>query len=280
MTFGRRLRLAMDTRGPLCVGIDPHPELLSAWGLPMDVSGLQRFCATVVEALGERVAVLKPQSAFFERFGSPGIAVLEWTLAAIRDAGGLSIIDAKRGDIGSTVAAYAAAYLDPASPLAADAITASPYLGFGSLQPLLDVATAHQRGVFVLALTSNPEGPQVQHARTPSGSTVAQEILDAVAACNAATAGLGSTGVVVGATVGQTGHSFASLNGPILAPGLGAQGATPEDLRRVFGSALPDVLPSTSRDVLGRGPAVQSLRDAVERLHDQLSSGAGTYSAI
>jgi orotidine-5'-phosphate decarboxylase len=169
--------------------------------------------------------------------------------------------------------------LDPASPLAADAITASPYLGFGSLQPLLDVATAHQRGVFVLALTSNPEGPQVQHARTPSGSTVAQEILDAVAARNA-TAGLGSTGVVVGATVGQTGHSFAGLNGPILAPGLGAQGATPEDLRRVFGSALPDVLPSTSRDVLGRGPAVQSLRDAVERLHDQLSSAAGTYSAI
>ena len=275
MTFGARLRTAMDTHGPLCVGVDPHPELLAAWGLPDNAAGLQRFCATVVEALADRVAVLKPQSAFFERFGSGGIAVLEWTLAAIRDAGGISIIDAKRGDIGSTVAAYASAYLDPASPLAADAMTASPYLGFGSLQPLLDKASEHARGVFVLALTSNPQGTQVQHARTPSGSTVAQEIIDAVARANDGQQPLGSIGVVVGATVGETGHSFARLNGPILAPGLGAQGGTPEHLRRVFGPALPDVLPSASRHVLNAGPRVRSLRAAVDQLRDQLSQKAG-----
>ncbi len=272
MTFGARLRAATDERGPLCVGIDPHPELLSAWGLSVDAAGLRRFCATVVEALADRVAVLKPQSAFFERFGSPGIAVLEWTLAAIREAGAVALLDAKRGDVGSTMSAYAAAYLDPASPLAADAITASPYLGFGSLAPLLDVAREHDRGVFVLALTSNPEGRDVQHARTEAGSTVAQEVLDAVARCNAGVHPLGSVGVVVGATVGETGHSFAGLNGPILAPGLGAQGGTPEQLRRVFGAALRDVLPSMSREVLRNGPRVADLRGAVDDLHMQLAS--------
>lgn len=271
-SFGARLRAAMDERGPLCVGIDPHPQLLSAWGLTEDADGVQRFCAGVVEALGEYVAVFKPQSAFFERYGSRGIAVLEWTLAAISDAGALALLDVKRGDIGSTMEAYAAAYLDPASPLAADAITASPYLGFGSLQPLRDTAARHERGVFVLALTSNPEGTQVQHARGSSGSTVAQEILDAVGTLNAGQEPLGSVGVVVGATVGETGHSFAELNGPILAPGFGAQGGTPADLRRIFGTALPDVLPSTSREVLAHGPDPARLRAAVGQELDALTA--------
>lgn len=274
VTFGARLRAVMDERGPLCVGIDPHPQLLSAWGLPMDADGLQRFCATVVEAVGDRVAVLKPQSAFFESFGSPGIAVLEWTLSAIRDSGAVALLDAKRGDIGTTMAAYASAYLDPVSSLAADAITASPYLGVGSLQPLLELAAEHGRGVFVLALTSNPEGRDVQHARTAAGATVAQGILDAVARLNADQQPLGSVGVVVAATVGETGHSFDGLNGPILAPGLGAQGGTPQQLRRLFGSALPDVLASTSREVLRRGPSPEALRDAVHQLQQQLGSPA------
>ena len=162
------------TRGPLCVGIDPHLPLLRDWGLPDDPAGLERFALTVVEALADRVAVVKPQSAFFERFGSRGIAVLERVLAGIRAAGALALLDVKRGDIGSTMAGYAGAYLDPASPLAADAITASPYLGFGSLRPLLDAAYAHGAGVFVLALTSNPEGAAVQRATGPDGRTVAQ----------------------------------------------------------------------------------------------------------
>lgn len=273
--FGSRLRALTEDRGQLCVGIDPHPELLAAWGLSVDVAGLQRFCAIVLDALGDRVAVLKPQSALFERFGSAGIAVLEWTLAGLRDAGAIALLDAKRGDIGSTMTAYAAAYLDPASPLAADAITASPYLGFGSLRPLLDTALAHDRGVFVLALTSNPEGPQVQHARTAAGGTVAQEMLDAVGACNAGAQPQGSIGVVVGATVGDTGHRFDTVNGPILAPGFGAQGGTPEDLRRVFGSALPQVLPSTSRELLGAGPDRGALRAAAARTRDRLAASLG-----
>ena len=163
--FGSRLRKAMDTRGPLCVGIDPHAALLGSWSLPDSVQGLERFALTVVEALAERVAVLKPQSSFFERFGSAGVAVLERTIAEAREAGALVILDAKRGDIGSTVEAYADAYLDPGSSLFADAVTVSPYLGFGALEPFVERAEQYGCGVFVLAFTSNPEGASVQRAQ-------------------------------------------------------------------------------------------------------------------
>ncbi|MCW2638756.1 MAG: orotidine 5-phosphate decarboxylase [Dactylosporangium sp.] len=266
--FGARLRAAMDSRGPLCVGIDPHPSLLSAWDLPHTPAGLERFTRTVVEALGDRVAVAKPQSAFFERFGSQGIVVLESTIRQLREAGALVLLDVKRGDIGSTAAAYADAYLDPASSLRVDAITASPYLGFGSLTPMIEKAIATGAGVFVLALTSNPEGPAVQHARTPDGRTVAQTVIDEVSQVNVGVSPLGDVGIVVGATVGDTGHDMSLLNGPVLAPGLGAQGGRPEDLRAVFGDDLGAVLPSYSREILSRGPSVAQLRDSLEQVMD------------
>lgn len=264
--FGARLRAALDERGPLCVGIDPHPALLRSWGLADDLSGLAVFSRTVVEALADRVAVIKPQSAFYERFGSAGIAHLESTIRQLREAGALVLLDVKRGDIGSTAAAYADAYLDPASPLRVDAITASPYLGFGSLTPMVDKAVATGAGVFVLALTSNPEGAGVQHARAADGRTVAQTVIDEVAQVNAGVRPLGDVGVVVGATIGDTGHDLAVLNGAMLAPGLGAQGATPADLRAVFGRDLSAVLPSYSREVLGCGPSISGLRDAAARV--------------
>ncbi|NUS12855.1 MAG: orotidine-5'-phosphate decarboxylase, partial [Streptomyces sp.] len=203
--FGARLRRAVDDRGQLCVGIDPHASLLADWGVGDGVAGLERFAMTAVEALAEQVAVLKPQSAFFERFGSRGVAVLERTVAAAREAGALVLMDAKRGDIGSTMAAYAATYLDPDSPLFSDAVTVSPYLGFGSLRPALDAAAGAGAGVFVLALTSNPEGAQVQRATAEDGRPVAQVVLDAIAAENAGAAPLGSVGAVVGATLGDAG---------------------------------------------------------------------------
>jgi orotidine-5'-phosphate decarboxylase len=259
------------------VGIDPHIPLLRDWGLSEDVAGLERFALTVVEALAERVAVLKPQSAFFERFGSRGIAVLERVLAGTRAAGALALLDVKRGDIGSTMAGYAGAYTDPASPLAADALTASPFLGFGSLRPLLGAAYAHGAGVFVLALTSNPEGAAVQRATGPDGRTVAQLVLDGVAEANAAelagTGGkLGAVGAVVGATTAGHGHRLDHLRGPILAPGLGAQGGAAADLPAVFGAALPDVLPAVSRGVLGQGPDITRLRDAAGRFAAELNT--------
>jgi len=269
--FGTRLRAALDARGPLCVGIDPHPGLLAAWGLPDSVSGLERFALTVVDALADRVAVLKPQSAFFERHGSRGIAALERVLALGRAAGTLMLLDAKRGDIGSTVSAYADAYLDPASALFADAVTASPYLGYESLRPLLDAAARHGAGVFVLAYTSNPEGAALQRAVTVAGGEVGAEILAAIARDNHGSEPLGSIGAVVGATVDRVAFDLAAVNGPLLAPGVGAQGGTVGGLRALFGDALSNVVPSVSREVLGHGPEPDALRTAADRLAGELA---------
>ncbi|MCZ4118441.1 orotidine-5'-phosphate decarboxylase [Streptomyces sp. H39-S7] len=268
--FGARLRHAMDTRGQLCVGIDPHAALLTSWGLNDDVAGLERFTRTVVDALADRVAVLKPQSAFFERFGSKGIAVLERAVADARAAGALVLMDAKRGDIGSTMAAYAATFLDKDSPLFSDAVTVSPYLGFGSLRPALDAARISGAGVFVLALTSNPEGAEVQRATAANGRSLAQVMLDHIAAENAGERPLGSVGAVVGATLSEAGADL-DINGPLLAPGIGAQGATPAGLPGLFGSAVVgNVLPSVSRDVLRHGPDAAGLRDAAARFADEV----------
>ena len=264
-TFGERLHRTVADRGPLCVGIDPHAALLSRWGLSDDVAGLERFAFTVVAALADRVAVLKPQSAFFERFGSRGIAVLESTIRQSREAGALVLLDVKRGDIGSTMAAYASAYLDPESALCSDAITVSPYLGVGSLRPAFEMAAAHGGGVFVLALTSNPEGSAVQHAVTADGRTVAQTVIDEISQLNGGADPLGSMGLVVGATIGETGHDLSKVHGPLLAPGLGAQGGSPDQLRTIFGESLRNVLPSYSREVLGAGPGVPDLRAAAQR---------------
>ncbi|WP_226344836.1 orotidine-5'-phosphate decarboxylase [Agilicoccus flavus] len=274
--FGTRLARAMSAHGPLCVGIDPHAGLLRWWGLTDDVDGLRRFSDACVEAFAGHVACVKPQSAFFERFGSAGVAVLEDVLARVRAAGTLALLDAKRGDIGSTMEGYAHAYLED-GPLAADAVTLSPYLGYESLRPALDLAARHGRGVFVLALTSNPEGASVQHARDAAGTSVAGSIVAGVTRDNAAAraAGeLGSVGMVVGATVGDAvarlGLDLAAANAPLLAPGVGAQGGTPEMLREVFGAALPAVLAASSREVLSAGPDPAALRAAAARTADRL----------
>ncbi|WKG06168.1 orotidine-5'-phosphate decarboxylase [Mycolicibacterium sp. HK-90] len=264
--FGQRLADAVAARGPLCPGIDPHPELLRAWGLTVDPDGLAAFSDICVTAFAG-FAMVKPQVAFFEAYGSAGFGVLERTTAALREAGVLVLADAKRGDIGSTMAAYAAAWAGD-SPLAADAVTASPYLGFGSLQPLLDTAAEHGRGVFVLAATSNPEGPTVQRAMAGS-RTVAQSIVDDVANVNRlAGQPTGSVGVVVGATVTEL-PDLSALGGPVLVPGVGAQGGRADALGGFGGARL--VLPTVSREVLRAGPAVADLRAAAERLRDEVA---------
>ncbi|GAA4381034.1 orotidine-5'-phosphate decarboxylase [Nocardioides caricicola] len=267
MTFGARLHAAIADRGPFCVGVDPHSVLLQEWGLGDDVAGLESFALTAVEAIAPYVSVIKPQSAFYERFGSRGIAVLERVIAESRAAGALVLLDVKRGDIGSTSQAYADAYLDPTSPLASDAITVSPFLGFGSLDPIIDTARRHDGGVFVLALTSNKEGPEVQHACTDDG-TVAGRMLDHLRRLNADAEPLGSFGAVVGATIGATEEDLA-FNGPVLAPGFGAQGGTIADVRRLFGTAAA-VLPSSSREVLRLGPDRAAMRDFVQRTNEEL----------
>ncbi|HZU46361.1 MAG TPA: orotidine-5'-phosphate decarboxylase [Mycobacterium sp.] len=266
--FGARLRDATAQRGPLCLGIDPHPELLRAWDVPTTPDGLASFCDTCIEAYAG-FAVVKPQVAFFEAYGAAGYAVLERTIAALRDTGVLVLADAKRGDIGSTMAAYAQAWVGD-SPLAADAVTASPYPGFESLQPLLDTATAHGRGVFVLAATSNPEGAAIQRADA-GGRTVAQSIVDAAAEVNrAALPEPGSVGVVVGATVADV-PDVSELDGPVLVPGVGAQGGQVDALGGLGGATAGQLLPAVSRAVLRSGPRVTDLRAAAERMRDAVA---------
>lgn len=277
--FGARLAAARAAKGSLCVGIDPHPALLSAWGLNDDAAGVERFSLTALEAVSDSACMVKPQVAFFERHGSAGMAALERLLARAAEAQVLTLADAKRGDIGSTMEAYAAAWLRDGSPLAADAVTLSPYLGFESLRPALTEAAESGRGVFVLALTSNPEGASVQHAsvqHTGGFRSVARSIADAAAGENAGATpdAPGSVGLVVGATVGsalrELGMDLAGLNGPILAPGIGAQGAGAGELDATFGAALPLVVPSSSRAILQAGPSAAALRRAAERAREDL----------
>ncbi|MBV7432151.1 orotidine-5'-phosphate decarboxylase [Dermabacteraceae bacterium TAE3-ERU5] len=285
--FGERLQAAVAENGPLCVGIDPHPGLLADWGLPDSASSLREFALRVVEASQGLAAAVKPQSAFFERHGSAGVAVLEETLAALRASGTLSILDVKRGDIGSTMSAYADATLRPGAPLEADAITVSPFLGYASLRPALDLVAEYGKGIYVLALTSNPSGPQVQHARPTESEianllpgnaepSVAALIAAEVARSNAeevtnhGITGWGSAGLVIGATVGDAvrrldldlGASAGATT--VLAPGFGAQGAGPQEREKVFAEAAPRALVSVSRGVLSAGPNIADLRNSCE----------------
>jgi len=252
------------------MGIDPHPELLERWDVPDTVEGLDRFASICVEAFAGQVGFVKPQSAFFERFGARGVAVLERTIADLRHTGSLVILDVKRGDIGSTAAAYAAAYLDEDSPMAADAVTVSPYLGFGALTPFFSVAERNDAGVFVLALTSNPEAGSVQRATVAGDGTVAGTILDELRRANAGREPMGPFGAVVGATIGRVDEDL-DVGGPLLVPGYGAQGGSSADLARLFGGVPRErVIVSTSRGVLAAGPRVDALRAAATAVNEDL----------
>ncbi len=287
--FGQRLADAVAARGPLCVGVDPHAGLLERWGLPDSPDGLARFTDAVVGALAGQVAVLKPQSAFYERHGSRGLAVLEDAVARARAAGALVLLDAKRGDIGSTMDAYADV-LRPEHPMGVDALTVSPWLGPGALQPAVDTARLAGGGLFVLARTSNPDAATLQDARVGERSA-AQVVVDTVRGWNTPGwvvgdplpdvgavrdlasrwgAATGSFGVVVGATLPALDVDLDGLGGPVLAPGLGAQGGTPADLRRLFGAGRA-VVPTVSRDVLAAGPDPDALRAAAARWAEALA---------
>ncbi|WP_298036230.1 orotidine-5'-phosphate decarboxylase [uncultured Microbacterium sp.] len=257
--FGERVRSALGAQGPLCVGVDPHGALLDAWNLPRSAAGVREFGLRTVDAAAGRVGVIKPQVSFFECFGSAGMASLEDVMRAGREAGLIVIADAKRGDIGTTMDAYAEAWLAPGSPFEADALTVNPYLGVGALTGAFAAAEAHGKGVFVLAATSNPEAPTLQTAKTATGETVSASVMTTVSAFNAShtPAGeWGSLGFVIGATVDADAAGITSANppAPILAPGFGAQGAGPADLVARFGATAPTVIASESRSILSAGP--------------------------
>lgn len=289
--FGQRAAAMFEQRGPLCVGIDPHPYLMAEWGLSDSFESAARMSFRLVDALAEQVGFIKPQMAFFERFGSRGVALAEKVIARARSAGALVILDVKRSDMQTSLRAYAEAYLPVGAPLEADAITLSPYQGLGSLAPAIELAQEHGKGLFILALTSNPEGKEVQLALRGDGRTVGQAVIDQTGELNAPYALLGPLGVVIGATVGpaatggdqpvsesenetdntipksrETAHDLTKLRGPILVPGMGAQGGQPEDLKRVLGSAEKWSIPTYSRQIAQHGPRTADLRTAVKGL--------------
>ncbi|MFD3444833.1 orotidine-5'-phosphate decarboxylase [Microbacteriaceae bacterium 4G12] len=285
--FGSRLSAVFAGSGRLCVGIDPHEFLLDAWGLPRSAEGVREFGLRVVDAAAGRAGIVKPQVAFFERYCSAGYAALEEVLAAARAAGLLVIADAKRGDIGTSVDAYGAAWLTPGAALEADALTVSPYLGVGALSSTFALAHATGKGVFVLAATSNPEAAAVQRLG------VAAEVVEEVDEWNAehpprttgargagesatgqpATGPIGTVGLVLGATVDLAGYGIplTPLPGapvaPVLAPGFGHQGAQLADVRRIFGGLAEATIVSESRSILSAGPAGIA-RVVTERAHE------------
>jgi orotidine-5'-phosphate decarboxylase len=272
--FGERLSGAFADWGQLCVGIDPHPWLLTQWGLPDSASGVREFGLRVVAACAGRVGIVKPQVAFFERHGAAGFSAIEAVLGAARAAGLLVIADAKRGDVGSSVEAYGAAWLTPGSPLEADALTVNPYPGVGSLDPAITLARRHGKGLYLLAATSNPEGLAGQTAVVATGEQAGQSVAGSIVAevikrnevtdSSAAGSSIGDLGVVLGATVDlavygidpgrlvSTAHGVPATS--ILAPGFGHQGARFDQVRTRFGAAAAVTVLSVSRSILSAGP--------------------------
>jgi orotidine-5'-phosphate decarboxylase len=207
----------------------------------------------VIDAASGRVGIVKPQVAFFERFGAAGFMALETAISEARQAGLAVIADAKRGDIGSTMDAYATAWLSE-GPLRSDALTASPYQGFDALEPAFDLADVTGSTVFVLCATSNPDSTAIQSASV-NGHTLPSTIAALARARNHRG---NAVGLVVGATrtLEASGLTVGDIDGTlVLAPGFGAQGAQLNDLNTLFGAASSWVIPSVSRSVLGAGAA-------------------------
>ncbi|MDO5719830.1 MAG: orotidine-5'-phosphate decarboxylase [Actinomycetaceae bacterium] len=277
MMFGTRLHRAMQEKEPVCAGIDPHPHLLSLWKLPDSIDGLREFSFRALEGL-ESAAAIKPQSAFFERFGAAGISVLEELLSQARERGVLTILDVKRGDIGSTMDGYAKSYLIPGAPLEADAITISPYMGPKAYEKTAQIAVENNKGLFILVLTSNPEGHLLQRSLDRSGRTVAGQVLEWAQTMNdqlCEQAHTGSFGAVIGATVtdpqASLGESLSRFTGPILAPGFGAQGGNIEQVKACFGPHLSRFLVSSSRSILQAGPNKFDLEEAVKKTANEVA---------
>jgi len=271
-SFAERFSILAEARSPLCLGLDPSADLMRAWGLNDDAEGLRRFCDTVLEAASERLAVIKPQAGFFERHGAAGMAEMARAVAGIRAQGALSLIDAKRGDVASTMEGYAQGFLGAESGFGGDAMTVTAYLGFDALKPVFDRAVATGSAVFVVVQSSNPEGRSLQDARHPDSRTVSEALADDITAFNANLgAGTGPVGAVIGATIDPA-HAAILDRLPqslILAPGVGVQGASLADVGADFAATRGRTLPSVSRGLLRHGPGVAALREAIDHHRDE-----------
>lgn len=272
--FGLRLKNAMAKYGPLCVGIDPHRKMLFNWGYKMDAQGAELFSMRMLQAMNGRAAAVKFQSSMFERYGSKGFAALERVLYAARQMDVITIVDCGHGGLSTTISALADAYFKPDAPLLTDAITLLPYYGARSMGGLINEALNNGRGVFIASLTSNREGASLQTAIRQTGSyrgtTVAHGIAQTAQIFNNNTKGMGSVGLIVGATIGDWmnggGIDLTSFTGPILSPGYGWQGAEANDLKTVFAGTHGNVLVTVSRSIASHGPDIGALSTATERI--------------
>ena len=270
--FGLRLSNSMRKYGPLCVGIDPHRQLLLDWGYDVDADGAEMFAMRMLQAANGRAAAVKFQLPMFERYGSKGFAALERVLYAARQMGIITIVDCLHGGLMTTISAIADAYFKPGAPLLADAITLLPYYGARSLSHLIDDALDNGRGVFIASLTSNQEGASLQTAIRQSGEfkgkTVAYGIACTAQTHNEGVEGMGSVGLIIGATISQwlddSGLDPAAFTGPILSPGYGWQGADANDLRTVFEGTRGNVLVTVSRAIAVHGPDIADLAETTE----------------
>lgn len=275
--FADRLAGAIDDAGtPLCVGIDPTPERLppALTSLTNDPAELMAaFCIGVVDAVAGIAPVVKPQSACFERLGSMGVGVLEHTIARARERGMLVVLDAKRGDIGSTARHYAAGAL----AMGADAITINPYMGRSAVEPFLGAGL----GVFALARTSNPDSDEIQSARLENGARVGEHVASVIAdlgSTRLGARGMSDLGAVVGATKSDEGARLRAIMPEqcFLVPGVGAQGGTVDDVRALVrpNAGTPGelgVLVNASRSVIYAPPeAGETWTDAIARAARQL----------
>ena len=250
-SFGQRLLNTFEQKGQLCIGIDPSIDQLRSWGLPISAEGAKSFSFSMLDAAQDNSGIVKFQVGFFEQFGPEGFSHLSELLADAKTRDLVVIADAKRGDIGSTMSGYATAWLSREAAFACDALTVSPYLGSDSLAETANVALENDRGLFVLAATSNPEAPTLQSAMR-DGRTVARSVLEFAEQYSGA--GLGSIGVVVGATVNDVdlGLDFSgSLKIPVLVPGFGAQGASLMEARSLLSGYANTAICNVSRLVAG-----------------------------
>lgn len=270
-TFAARLQRQILAHSPLCVGVDPSASILKSCDLPNTPEGALEFGTRVLEAADYRIGVLKPQSAFFERFGSGGLQALEELTRIARDREVLVLLDGKRGDIDTTGAAYAEGYFSSTTTLRVDAVTVHVYLGLAALDPFLDIALRAEGGVFVVVRSSNPEGRELQTARLTNGETVAQNLCGEITARNRRQGeALGYLGAVVGATCDDAAETVAAMpHSFILAPGVGAQGATLQDVLTRMPSARGRVLPNVSRAILANGGSAAEIRTTIRSLQDQ-----------
>ena len=272
--FGLRLSNSMKQNGPLCVGIDPHRKVLSEWGYQVNAEGAELYAMRMLQAASGRAAAVKFQSSMFERYGAKGYAALERVLYAARQMDIITIVDCLHGGLSPTISAIADAYFKQGAPMLADAITLLPYYGARSLGGVINDALDHGRGVFIASLTSNPEGASLQTAIRQTGEykgkTVAYGIANTAQKYNEDVKGLGSVGLIIGATIGQwlqeSGVAPASFTGPILSPGYGWQGAEADDLRTVFRGTHGNVLVTVSRAISEHGPGIQDLIQATESI--------------